>query len=191
MTPRSSEPAPQSSDATRKAIAQAASRLFAERGFDNTSVRAIAAEAGADAALVIRYFGSKEELFLTTIRMHRAFDAALHSPLPQLAAELVAAAAAMRGTQALRIYGVLVRASGHPKVGSNLHEAITDGMVEPLAARLAGSDRQLRSRLVVAQLLGLLDALALREDPVLLEAGTGSLVQLYGGALDTLISPAS
>lgn len=51
------------SDRTRSAIVRAASRLFGENGYDRTTVREIAAEAGIDPALVIRYFGSKDQLF--------------------------------------------------------------------------------------------------------------------------------
>lgn len=51
------------SDRTRNSIVLAARRLFGEKGFDRTTVREVAADAGIDPALVIRYFGSKERLF--------------------------------------------------------------------------------------------------------------------------------
>ena len=51
------------SERTKEAIAAAARELFANQGFDRTGVREIAAAAGIDASLVIRYFGSKEQLF--------------------------------------------------------------------------------------------------------------------------------
>ena len=52
-----------SSDLTGRArLRQAALRLFAQRGFDATSARAVAAEAGLSPALVIHHFGSKEGL---------------------------------------------------------------------------------------------------------------------------------
>jgi AcrR family transcriptional regulator len=53
--------------ATRERIADAARRLFADRGFDRTSVRAVAAEAGVDPALVHHYFGTKQRLFLEAV----------------------------------------------------------------------------------------------------------------------------
>lgn len=49
--------------ATRKALLNAATILFAERGFDRTTVRDIAVQAGVNQALLFRYFGSKEALF--------------------------------------------------------------------------------------------------------------------------------
>lgn len=191
MQDSESSPFQESSAETRRRIAEAAARLFSEQGFQNTSVRSIAAAAGADAALVIRYFGSKEDLFLATIRMHRAFEQALQAPLPDLAAALVGAAAKMRGTRALRVYGILMRASGNKKVGQNLAQAIEDGLVQPLTERLDGPQPRVRSTLITAQLLGLLDALALRGDTALMEADEHTLAALYGPAVNALIFPVS
>src|SRR5436309_9100540 len=53
---------------TREAILAAAREAFAERGFDRTSIRAIATSAGVDPALVHHYFGTKDELFLATVQ---------------------------------------------------------------------------------------------------------------------------
>ena len=51
------------SDRTRTAITEAARQLFRDRGYERTTVRDIAAAAEVDPALVIRYFGSKDQLF--------------------------------------------------------------------------------------------------------------------------------
>ena len=52
---------------TREAILAAARAAFAERGFDGASIRAIAADAGVDPALVHHYFGTKDQLFLAVM----------------------------------------------------------------------------------------------------------------------------
>lgn len=54
---------------TRAAILDAARSLFAERGFGGTSIRAIAGAAGVDPALVHHYFGSKDDLFVASLRI--------------------------------------------------------------------------------------------------------------------------
>ena len=41
----------------------AARRRFGTEGYERTTLRAVAADVGVDAALVIRYFGSKQDLF--------------------------------------------------------------------------------------------------------------------------------
>jgi AcrR family transcriptional regulator len=56
---------PRNAAQTRADILDAARRRFATEGFERTTLRAIAADVGVDAALVIRYFGSKQDLFAT------------------------------------------------------------------------------------------------------------------------------
>ena len=51
------------SDETRAAILAAARRRFAADGFERTTIRAIAADAGIDPSMVMRYYGSKDGLF--------------------------------------------------------------------------------------------------------------------------------
>jgi AcrR family transcriptional regulator len=50
----------------REAILAAARARFATDGYDRATVRAIAADAGVDPSMVMRYFGSKRELFART-----------------------------------------------------------------------------------------------------------------------------
>ncbi len=52
---------------TRQSILDAARVMFAERGFDQASIRAIATEAKVDPALVHHYFGTKDKLFLASM----------------------------------------------------------------------------------------------------------------------------
>jgi AcrR family transcriptional regulator len=58
-------PRPRNAAQTRADILAAARRRFAAEGFERTTLRAIAADVGVDAALVTRYFGSKQDLFAT------------------------------------------------------------------------------------------------------------------------------
>ena len=51
------------SDRTRAQILAAAQALFAEHGYQNTTIRDVAARASIDPAMVIRYFQNKDELF--------------------------------------------------------------------------------------------------------------------------------
>ena len=48
---------------SRAAVLKSARRLFSSKGYDATSVRAVAAKARVDPALVLHFFGSKAELF--------------------------------------------------------------------------------------------------------------------------------
>ncbi|MBO0703409.1 MAG: TetR family transcriptional regulator [Candidatus Dormibacteraeota bacterium] len=67
---------------TREAILDAARTLFAERGYDGTTVRDLGAVAEVDPKLVLHYFGSKEGVFRSAVMF--PFDPA--DVLPRLIA---------------------------------------------------------------------------------------------------------
>ena len=54
---------------TREAILGSARRLFAEKGFEGATFRAVARAARVDPALVVHFFGSKEELFAQSLEL--------------------------------------------------------------------------------------------------------------------------
>lgn len=54
---------------TRSRILDSARAKFAQNGFDKVSIRAVAAEAGVDSALVHHYFGTKRRLFIASIEL--------------------------------------------------------------------------------------------------------------------------
>ena len=59
-------PRKRNAEATRAAILEAAKAHFALLGYDVAVLRDIARDAGVDVALVKRYFGGKEALFLVS-----------------------------------------------------------------------------------------------------------------------------
>ena len=54
---------------TRAEVLAAARTSFAEKGFRGTTIRAVAASAGVDPALVHHYFGSKDDLFVAALEI--------------------------------------------------------------------------------------------------------------------------
>ena len=59
-------------DNTRERIIDAAGEIFAQRGFDATTVRDICQAAGANVAAVNYYFGDKQRLYIeAVVRAHR------------------------------------------------------------------------------------------------------------------------
>jgi len=77
------------SDQTRAAILAAARRRFAADGFERTTIRAIAADAGIDPSMVMRYYGSKDGLFSAAADLDLQLPDLASVPREQLGETLV------------------------------------------------------------------------------------------------------
>jgi AcrR family transcriptional regulator len=138
-------------EATRTRLLDAARTGFAERGYDGVSVRSVATAAGVDAALVFRYFGSKDGLFVAATS---AVDPAtlLGSPPAELAERLLELFAFSSGPRAAAIVALL--RSGGQTAG---HRRLQAAVCEPYVAALADDDSpdsELRAELIIAWVLG-------------------------------------
>lgn len=173
---------------TKDAIWNAASTLFAERGYAATSVRDIAALAGSDPSLVIRHFGSKENLFLNTMKLDLLDNALTDLPIESLGERFIDSM--LTTDERVRgVYLALLRASGTDALDSRLREAHEESFVEPLRSRLSGDDAELRARLAAALVGGLLYSLWAVGDEALLAADHDAVVRRYGALLQDLITP--
>lgn len=65
---------PKNADTTREKILVAAGRCFARRGYPYVTLGEIASAAGVTAALVNRYFGSKQHLFEMVVRRREGWN---------------------------------------------------------------------------------------------------------------------
>jgi AcrR family transcriptional regulator len=176
-----------SKTSTRDRIAASAQRLFAETGF-STPVRAIAADAGVDPALVIRHFGSKELLFLEAISIDGILIGMTESgPLRGLGERIVRKLMSDEMAELLPLYAALLRATDRAAVREKLWGTVEANLMSPLSPRLTGPNARLRIRLIVMQIGGLLNALSLYpEDPILAE-DKAALIELYGRNIQHLI----
>ena len=77
------------SDRSRAAILAAARDRFAADGYERATIRAIAADARIDPAMVMRYFGSKEKLFAAAADFDLRLPDLAAIPREQLGAVLV------------------------------------------------------------------------------------------------------
>ncbi|UCF32987.1 MAG: CerR family C-terminal domain-containing protein [Phycisphaerales bacterium] len=100
---------------TQARLLDAAGRLFAAKGFQETSVREICSAAEANVAAVRHHFGSKGGLYRTIVlRSHQGLLE--HDPLPRFRDGDDPAAALGRAIEHL-LRVTLVRRTGHPYAG--------------------------------------------------------------------------
>jgi AcrR family transcriptional regulator len=173
---------------TRDVIARQAQELFDERGYAGTSVRAIAAAAGIDPALVIRYFGSKEDLFLhVTGVSEQIVPQLLDGPRDTLGERLVAAVLAPERADVRRTFVAMIRASDYDRVRARLRETTGRVFVDHLARLLDGHDAPLRAQLIAAQLVGIIHNWPSIVSDEVNAADRARIVELYGSAVQRLV----
>ena len=80
---------PLRSQPTRDRILAAARLVFSRDGYERATLRAIAAEAAANPALIIRYYGSKEGLFAAVATLKFELAPLTRVPRPALGEALV------------------------------------------------------------------------------------------------------
>jgi AcrR family transcriptional regulator len=146
---------------TREAIGDAARRLFAERGFDRTSIRAIADAAGVDQALVMHFYGSKQRLFVTVVELPFDPEVVIPGLLEgdreelgrRLAGFLLSVLESEQGRE--RITGLMRAAASEPEAARLVRELVSTRIFKPLTEALDVDDAPLRATLVGSQVIGL------------------------------------
>ncbi len=160
-TPRRTGRRPGNPD-TRGAVLAAARRRFAQDGYENATIRAIAAEAAVDPALIHHYFGTKPALF----RAAAAFPADARA-LRELLAE--GTTRTERVTALARFFfrvwedeedraqlsSILRSAMTHEDAAALLRTFVSRELLGPIAETLQVEDPHVRLPLAAAQMVGI------------------------------------
>ena len=172
---------------TRGQIITAARHAFATRGFGGASMRAIAAEAGVDAALIHHYFDSKQQLFLATV--------ALPLGLPGMLEEVAAEGRGGLGERLVRSVLEVWDSELQPSLVAAIRTALTDPALTRSAGEfltlevighvlprddLSAEEANRRAGLVASQILGLVIGRYVLQLPVLANRETEDLVAEVG-----------
>ncbi|MFB7919072.1 TetR family transcriptional regulator [Streptomyces sp. NPDC056061] len=187
-----SAPAPPSQErrrdaaATRRRLLEAGRDLFAEHGYEGTTVRTIAERAGVNQALLFRYFGSKQGLLtevlaeggleqLRSTPPEELFEAALRSMLTRSAGDT--------DDRTLEVY---LRSIGRGDEAAGTLRELGEEYQKALSGLSGTVDGALRADLAMAWLLGigLMRTVVAREP--LADADPDDVCRLVLGALDHL-----
>ncbi|MBE1531717.1 TetR/AcrR family transcriptional regulator [Actinomadura algeriensis] len=176
---------------TREAILGAARELFAEKGYDGASLRAIARAAGVDPALVHHFFGNKEGVFVEAMRF--PIDPSVLLP------HILAAPRERRGETIARVFlGVWEDPGRRPPLLAMLRSAMTNERAAALLREFIGSALfaragaatdvpQLRLQAAAGQMIGLMILrYVVRVEP-LASASEDELVELVAPVLQSYL----
>lgn len=174
---------------TEACILQEARRLFAEEGFDRATIRAVAKRTGVDPALVMQYFGSKEELFTAAMKGAHGDGSARTAPREEIPAAVLrdvlrkfeeaddreAAVALMRNFLT------------HPGAHRILRDEVMCAVTRDLAGTIGGPDAELKAALLLSSAFGMALARYLLELPGLAGAAPADVERLLVPALRAIL----
>jgi AcrR family transcriptional regulator len=180
-------PRKRDAEATRAAILEAAKAQFALLGYDRAVLRDIAREAGIDVALVKRYFGGKEALFVEALKASFAPDGIGDWDRATFPRELAVTLADSPHVNEARThrFQFLLRAATSPTTAPLLNVLVQDRFMGPIRDWLGGPDADARARVLAASYIGFLverlirgEALSGRERAVFIERVTAMFAAL-------------
>lgn len=142
-----------SSAETKAVILAAARERFAESGFERATIRAIAADASIDPSMVMRYFGSKDQLFAAAADFDLQIPDLAGVDRADLGARLVDYF--IKRWERDEALVVLLRSSTSNADAAQRMRQIFAGQLTPAIARINPVQPERRASLVATQMLGL------------------------------------
>lgn len=173
-----------------EAILTAATSLFAERGYERTTIRAIAAAAGVDPALVMQHYGSKDRLFAAV-----AARSADTRPMEYVGVEDLAEAtlehvfSGYEDPQRRANAVALLRSCLTNQAASEIvRKEVMGSTQSAVADTIGGGDADLRAAVLNACTLGLTVSRYLLRIPALAEADPDDIRDVLVPALRAIVS---
>lgn len=145
---------------SRDAVLAAAKQRFAQQGYDKTTLRAIAADAGVDPAMVLYLFGSKADLFRESLRLILDPDillGAIEGPPEDVGIRMVTTYLKIWESPetAASIRAMLVAATSNTDAHEAFRTFMRDYVLTAISAVLGGGEQaRLRAMLAGSNLVG-------------------------------------
>lgn len=146
---------------TRTALLEAARAVFARSGYDGATVRAIAGEAGVDAAMVNHWFGNKEGLFAQAILElpfdpTELIDSVTAGPREHLGERIVRTFVTRWDGAGGQVFTALIRSiTSNEEALRALREVLVRYLLTTITAATNSDRPELRATLCGTQLIGL------------------------------------
>uniref|UniRef100_UPI003F499244 TetR/AcrR family transcriptional regulator n=1 Tax=Nonomuraea sp. CA-252377 TaxID=3240003 RepID=UPI003F499244 len=179
---------------TRGEIVAAAAVSFSRVGFEATSVRGVAADAGVDPALVRRFFGGKEQLFgavmVSVFRPEEAVAGLLRGPRGRLGERLAGYVLDVVGEVEAPgpLLGLIRSAATSERAAALAREFLAKEMLGKLTRSLGVDHPELRAGLAASQLVGFVIARYVVRVDALVAAGREELVAWLAPALQRYLT---
>ena len=180
---------PKRSDATKRAIRSAARERFAAEGYQRATIRAIAADAGIDPAMVMRYFGNKEQLFAAAAQIDVRMPDLSAVPRENLGVTVAEHFLNRWGEGDDTLVALLRSAMTHPAAAERAREIFAD-QITVAAAGVVSDPAEARTRagLVASQVLGMAVCRFVLRFPPIVDIPRAELIAWLGGTLQRYLT---
>jgi AcrR family transcriptional regulator len=168
---------------TEARILAAASRLFVERGYERTTIRAIAGAAGVDGGLVMHYFGSKQGLFQRVTHARPVPE--LNGSADQVTEQILARLAESLASEPVHSLALLRSMLTHPEAAQALREGAALFQAQ-ISRPIPADDADVRAELVSAVMLGVIVSRHLLNSDALTAASPQQVIDLLRPCLRSL-----
>jgi AcrR family transcriptional regulator len=166
---------------------RAAKQRFAADGYERATIRAIAADADIDPSMVIRYYGSKEELFVQAAQFDLRLPDLLAVPRGRLGETLIQVF--MERWQESDALPIMLRAAmTNPVAARQLQAIYRDQLAAAIAAVTPAAEAQERAGMVASQVLGLAMCRYVLKFPPLTEMPSDQVAARFGPTLQRYLT---
>jgi AcrR family transcriptional regulator len=167
--------------------------MFASAGLSGTSVRAVAAKAGVDPALVHHYFGTKDELFVAALELPVDFREVLGPVVAQgpdgAAERLLRMFLSIWDDPALQVPMLaLARSLTDPSSKELMRDGFLKVVIGPLGAALGIDDPERRMPIVASQVMGVIFMRYLLEVEPIASMPADELVAIYAPTIQRYLT---
>ncbi|MUL76937.1 TetR family transcriptional regulator [Mycolicibacterium sp. CBMA 226] len=145
---------------TREAIEETARKLFAELGYERTSLRQVALQAGVDPALVSHFYGKKLDLFLAVVELPvepaTIIGRVLEGDKDSAGLRLATFILEVLDDEVRRrpMIGMVRAATAEPEAAKLVRDFLARNIIAPIAEGLGSADADYRAALVMSQVNG-------------------------------------
>ena len=182
---------------SRQRVLNAARARFAEDGYASATIRKIAADAGVDAALVMQFFGSKDELFAAVMSIPATalagFREAFGGPVDGLGERVTRAYLELwegAPDDSEPLLAMLRSAITNKQAAEQLREFVQARLLEGIGSRLAQDPAAIvRAGLASTMLIGVVIGRRIVQVPVLVEQDHEALVGFLAPAIQAVLVP--
>lgn len=134
-------------------------KLFAELGYEKTTIRLVAEEAGVDPKLVMHYFGNKNKLFMATVRVPTEVSKGIKvlrlvpmSMWGKRIADVIWLAQKSGGINTL--VGVIRASASEPEAAAMFRDFYFNNLLLPIVSELDVDHKELRATMMSSLMSG-------------------------------------